>query len=48
MEKTAEGAVSPETQRFYSALTSSLTDPAILGIQPSALCTQRTQHGAWR
>lgn len=29
-----------ETQRFYSTLTSSLTDPAFLGIQPSAFRTQ--------
>lgn len=38
--ENGEEAVSPGTQRFYSTLTSSLTEPAFLGIQPRASSTQ--------
>lgn len=37
--------MSPETQRFYSALTSSPTDPAVLGIQPSAFSPSAPSAG---
>lgn len=45
VENGEEGAPSPETQKPYSTLTSSLTDPAFLGSQPSASSAQcRARH----